>query len=103
MQNNTTRFVVKLNRWWDGKDFVSHRKSSPSFLLANRCLTVSLMLQPLLLEQLTAKNQGIVRQIGFLARSLLGCLRRRWVSDFMKSLRNFGLTCNYFMNVSWLV
>lgn len=71
MQNNTTKFVALLNRLWDGKDFVSHRKASRSFVLANRRLTVSLMLQPLLMEQMTTKNQGIVRQSGFLARSLM--------------------------------
>jgi hypothetical protein len=73
MQNNTTKFVALLNRLWDGKDFVSHRKTSRSFVLANRRLTVSLMLQPLLMEQMAAKNQGIVRQSGFLARSLMAC------------------------------
>ncbi|MCD6040291.1 MAG: uncharacterized protein K0S27_1691 [Gammaproteobacteria bacterium] len=71
-----------LNRLGDDKDFVSHCKSSPSFRLANRRLTVSRMLQPLLLEQLTAKNQGIVRQIGFLARSLLACLENAMGTRF---------------------
>ena len=56
---------------WDGKDFIAHRKTSPSFIVTNRRLTVSLMLQPLILEQMLAKNDGISRQSGFLARSLM--------------------------------
>lgn len=71
MQNSTTKFVALLNRLWDGKDFVSHRKTSPSFTIANRRLTVSLMLQPLIMQQMIEKNQGVARQSGFLARSLI--------------------------------
>lgn len=71
MQNNTTRFVSLLNRLWDGKPFIAHRKTSESFTVANRRLTVSLMIQPLILEQLLFKSGGISRQGGFLARSLI--------------------------------
>jgi hypothetical protein len=71
MQNNTTKFVALLNRMWDGKYFVSHRKTSKSFTITNRRLTVSIMLQPLLMQQMIAKDQGIVRQSGFMARSLI--------------------------------
>lgn len=71
MQNNTTKFVALLNRLWDGKAFITHRKTSQSFTVANRRLTVSLMLQPLILQQMLAKNGGVSRQSGFLARSLL--------------------------------
>jgi hypothetical protein len=71
MQNNTTKFVALLNRLWDGKDFISHRKTSRSFTIANRRLTISLMLQPLLLQQMITKDQGINRQSGFMARSLI--------------------------------
>lgn len=71
MQNNATKFVALLNRMWDGKEFVSHRKTSKSFTITNRRLTVSLMLQPLLMKQMIAKDQGIVRQSGFMARGLI--------------------------------
>ncbi|MBV9576012.1 MAG: DUF3987 domain-containing protein [Gammaproteobacteria bacterium] len=71
MQNNATKFVALLNRMWDGKDFVSHRKTSKSFTITHRRLTVSLMLQPLLMQQMISKDQGVVRQSGFMARSLI--------------------------------
>lgn len=71
MQQNATKFIALLNRLWDGKAFIAHRKTSKSFTVANRRLTVSLMMQPLILEQMLAKNGGISRQSGFLARSLV--------------------------------
>lgn len=71
MQNNTTKFIATLNRLWDGNPFITHRKTSKSFTVANRRLTMSLMLQPLLLEQLLKRSGGITRQSGFLARSLI--------------------------------
>jgi hypothetical protein len=71
MQNSTTKFVALLNRLWDGQTFTAHRKTSPSFTLSHRRLTVSIMLQPLILQQLLARSDGISRQSGFLARSLM--------------------------------
>lgn len=71
MQNNATRYVALLNRLWDGKMFTAHRKTSESFSLKNRRLTLSLMMQPLLLEQMTSTGAGINRQSGFLARCLM--------------------------------
>lgn len=71
MQTNSTKFVALLNRLWDGKTFIAHRKTSQSFTVTNRRLTVSLMMQPLILEQMLAKSGGISRQSGFLARSLI--------------------------------
>lgn len=71
MQTNTTKFIALLNRLWDGKPFIAHRKTSDSFTVENRRLTVSVMMQPLILEQMLAKNGGITRQSGFLARSLI--------------------------------
>ena len=71
MQSNTTKFVATLNRIWDGNPFILHRKTTKSFTVANRRLTMSLMLQPLLLEQLLKRSGGISRQSGFLARSLI--------------------------------
>lgn len=71
MQNNNAKFVALLNRLWDGKPFSSHRKTTRNLTISNRRLTVSLMLQPLLLQQMLAKNGGINRQSGFMARSLM--------------------------------
>lgn len=52
MQNNTTKFVATLNRIWDGNSFILHRKTTKSFTVDNRRLTVSLMLQPLILQHM---------------------------------------------------
>ncbi len=71
MQSNPTRFVALLNRLWDGKTFTAHRKTSQSFIIQNRRLTLNLMMQPLLLEQLGRQSIGIHRQSGFLARCLM--------------------------------
>ncbi len=71
MQNNIAKFVALLNRIWDGKPFTSHRKTSKSLTVTDRRLTVSLMLQPLILQQMLAKNGDINRQSGFMARSLM--------------------------------
>ena len=49
MQTNSTKFIALLNRLWDGKACIAHRKTSQSFTVANRRLTVSLMMQPLIL------------------------------------------------------
>lgn len=71
MQNNTAKFVALLNRLWDGKPFTAHRKTSKNLNVSNRRLTVSLMMQPLILQQMLAKNNGVNRQSGFMARSLM--------------------------------
>ena len=69
MKSNPMRFVALLNRLWDGKHFTTQRKTSQNFVIANRRLTLNLMMQPMLLQQL--KNGGVSRQSGFLARSLV--------------------------------
>ena len=71
MQNHTAKFVALLNRLWDGKPFTAHRKTSKNLTITNRRLTVSLMMQPLILQQMLSKNGGINRQSGFMARSLM--------------------------------
>lgn len=65
------RFVALLNRLWEGKSFAAHRKTSQSFIIENRRLTLNLMMQPLLMEQMIHQATGISRQSGFLARCLL--------------------------------
>ena len=71
MQSNPTRFAALLNRLWEGKDFSAHRKSSQSFMIQNRRLTLNLMMQPLLLQKMSASHSGIHRQSGFMARWLM--------------------------------
>ncbi len=70
MQSNPIRFVALLNRLWEGKSFAAHRKTSQSFIIENRRLTLNLMMQPLLLNQMISQATGISRQSGFLARCL---------------------------------
>ena len=84
MQNNTTKFIALLNRLWDGKPFIAHRKTTSSFTVANRRLTISLMMQPIILEQMLAKNGGISRQSGFLARSLIAYPKSEMGNRFYK-------------------
>ena len=71
MKNNPTRFVALLNRLWDGKSTTAHRKTSQSFTIENRRLTLNLMMQPLLMEQLCKSGSGVNRQSGFMARCLM--------------------------------
>jgi hypothetical protein len=71
MHSNSTKFIATLNRLWDGNPFITHRKTSKSFVVSNRRLTISLMLQPLIMQQLLAKGGGAARQSGFLARMLI--------------------------------
>ena len=84
MQNNTTKFIALLNRLWDGKAFIAHRKTTSSFTVDNRRLTISLMMQPIILEQMLAKNGGISRQSGFLARSLIAYPKSEMGNRFYK-------------------
>jgi hypothetical protein len=71
MQSNPTRFVALLNRLWDAKLFTTHRKTSDNFVLKNRRLTLNLLSQPILMQQLLGQSQHIARQSGFLPRCLL--------------------------------
>lgn len=71
MQSNPLRFVALLNRLWEGKSFAAHRKTSQSFIIEQRRLTLNLMMQPLLLNQMIHQATGVTRQSGFLARCLL--------------------------------
>lgn len=84
MQNNTTKFIALLNRLWDGNAFIAHRKTTKSFTVENRRLTISLMMQPIILEQMLAKNGGISRQSGFLARSLIAYPKSEMGNRFYK-------------------
>lgn len=71
MQANSTKFITTLSRLWDGNPFIVHRKSSQSFVVNHRRFSMSMMVQPLLLEQLIKKKEGLSRHSGFLARALI--------------------------------
>jgi hypothetical protein len=97
MQSNPTRFVALLNRLWDGKSLSAHRKTTQSFVIKNRRLTLNLMMQPLLLQQMSAQTTGINRQSGFLARCLMAyptsSMGKRFYQeppDSLECLDNYG-------------
>lgn len=71
MKKSPTRFVGLLNRLWDGKSTTAHRKTSQNFTIENRRLTLNLMMQRLLMEQLHKTGSVINRQSGFMARCLM--------------------------------
>lgn len=68
MKSNATKFVATLNRLWDGNSFVAHRRNSATINVINRRLTVNLMLQPLLLEKMLSRADGVIRQSGFFSQ-----------------------------------
>ena len=71
MQSNPARFAALLNGLWEGKALSTHRKSSPSFVVENRRLTVNIMMQPMLFEPMRNKKDSVIRQSGLMARCLL--------------------------------
>ena len=64
-------FLSSLNRLWDGGAIRQDRKQAQSVHLEGRRLTVSLMLQPIVLAELFARGGGLTRGSGLLARYLL--------------------------------
>jgi hypothetical protein len=61
----------KLNQIWDGDSLSVDRKSSESFTLDGARLTISLMTQEKSLRKFIERNDGMARDIGFLARCLV--------------------------------
>lgn len=98
MQSNSTKFIALLNRLWDGKEFIAHRKTTDSFVVQHRRLTLNLMMQPLLLEQLLAKNDNISRQSGFLARCLISYPESNMGERFYKEPPKSSMALNKFNN-----
>jgi hypothetical protein len=97
LKNNASKFIVTLNGLWDGKSFSVHRKGSNSFTTGHRRLTLNLMLQPLLLQQLLARNGEVTRQSGFLARTLIAApestMGKRYYKEapyLLNSLKTFN-------------
>ena len=64
-------FMAALNRLWDGGAIHHDRKQAQSVHLEGRRLTVSLMVQPMVLRELTNRGGGLTRGSGFLARYLV--------------------------------
>jgi len=64
-------FMAGLNRLWDGGAIHHDRKQAQSVHLEGRRLTVSLMVQPLVLRELAQRGGGLTRGSGFLARYLV--------------------------------
>ena len=92
MQSNPTRFVALLNRLWDANIYTAHRKTSENFVLQNRRLTLNLMIQPILMQQLLAQPNNIARQSGFLPRCLLAHPGSLMGTRFYQEPTN-GLSC----------
>lgn len=64
-------FLAGLNRLWDGGAIHHDRKQAQSVHLEGRRLAVSLMVQPLVLRELSQRAGGLSRGSGFLARFLV--------------------------------
>jgi len=60
-----------LNQIWDGSSLNVDRRNSESFTLNNARLTISLMTQEKSLRKFLERNDGMARDIGFIARCLV--------------------------------
>ena len=92
MQSSPTRFVALLNKLWDAKNFSTHRKSTDKFTLQHRRITINLMIQPVLMQELLSQPTNIVRQSGFLPRCLLAHPSSLMGKRFYKEM-NGSLSC----------
>jgi hypothetical protein len=68
-------FMATLNRLWDGGSIHHDRKQAESVHLEGRRLTVSIMVQPSVLQELSSRSSGLTRGSGFLARFLVAAPR----------------------------
>ena len=69
--DNLMGFIGLLNRLWDGQDFNRNRLTVKSAQIRGRRLTVSLMMQPVVLTRLLGAGDGVSRGMGWIARNLL--------------------------------
>jgi putative DNA primase/helicase len=69
--DNLMGFIGLLNRLWDGNDFDRSRLTTKSAYVRGRRLTVSLMLQPVVLKRLLSAGDGASRGMGWIARTLI--------------------------------
>jgi hypothetical protein len=69
--DNLMGFIALLNRLWDGNEFDRSRLTTKSAFIRGRRLTVSLMMQPIVLTRLLRASNGASRSMGWIARTLL--------------------------------
>jgi putative DNA primase/helicase len=69
--DNLMGFIGLLNRLWDGNDFDRSRLTTKSAYVRGRRLTVSLMMQPVVLKRLLGAREGASRGMGWIARNLI--------------------------------
>jgi len=69
--DNLMGFIGLLNRLWDGQDFNRNRLTVKSAQIRGRRLTVSLMMQPVVLTRLLGAGDGASRGMGWIARNLI--------------------------------
>jgi len=69
--DNLMGFIGLLNRLWDGQNFERNRLTVKSAQIEGRRLTVSLMMQPVVLTRLLAAGGGASRGMGWIARNLI--------------------------------
>lgn len=60
-----------LNTLWDGSEIEVDRRNGESFVVRDAQLSASLMVQPGVIQRFISKNNGMARDVGFLARSLI--------------------------------
>jgi hypothetical protein len=69
--DNLMGFIALLNRLWDGGDFYRDRLTTKAAHIRGRRLTLSLLMQPIVLARLLNTRGGLSRGQGFIARSLI--------------------------------
>jgi hypothetical protein len=69
--DNLMAFIGLLNRLWDGQEFNRNRLTVKSAQIRGRRLTVSLMMQPVVLTRLLNAGGGASRGMGWIARNLI--------------------------------
>jgi hypothetical protein len=68
--DSALRYFGLLNRFWDGNSFERFRTTAKSFTVTGRRLTLSLMMQHVVLCRFIGAAGGVARGVGFLARFL---------------------------------
>ena len=84
MQRDNMKFVSLLNRLWDGKSIIIHRKTTADLHIHHRRFTLNLMMQPVMLDHLINKKNEINRNSGFLARTLIAYPKSTMGNRFYK-------------------
>ena len=64
-------FISNTNLIWDGKEVTISRVTTGDKLLKSAKLTMSLMIQPTVLERAITRSENVLRDSGFLSRALV--------------------------------